>query len=279
MGGTEAGAPEVSPTVDINAGPDAARSDVPDTAVCDQLAAAARTQFQSTQLSVSSLSCLVDSDCSLLGIRSLNCVAACGGPLVRTADISTVTTATATTCDLYFSVGCPEKYPPCPYSRAVCDRGTCAMGTGQSGLPGAVDAAVEAGTLDVPADSSVTSQAQDSALVDSTANVDGGVCTWPARFTPTADTAAVGCSASAISGAVDGGLFNCSSSEFALHCTGSLERLDSGCDARTMPAPDSALGCRQLPIPTASNQSYYCCPCGPGAAALSDAGIQMSCPQ
>ena len=283
-GGAEAGAAEVAPTVDMNAGPDTARSDVPDMAVCDQLAATARAQFQATQLSVSSLSCQIDSDCSLLGIRSLNCVAACGGPLVRTADIAVITTATANTCDPYFSAGCPEKYPPCPNFHAVCDRGTCALGTGPSGSPGTVDAGVDAGAVDAaadraPADSADTSQAKDSAPDDTTSNIDGGMCTWPARFTPTGDTSAVGCWASAISGTVDGGQFNCSSSEFALHCAGSLDRLDSGCEARTMPAPDLALGCRILPIPTAFNQSYYCCPCGQGNGALSDAGIQMSCPQ
>jgi hypothetical protein len=30
----------------------------------------------------------------------------------------------------------------------------------------------------------------------------------------------------------------------------------------TVPEPDTSLGCRILPIPTAVNTSFYCCPCG-----------------
>jgi hypothetical protein len=103
MNTVEAGAPDGSPTVDKDVIPDLPIADVPiadapDAAVCDQLAANARTQFESYLQITSSLACQVDSDCSLLGIQALNCVGGCGGPLVRTADISAVTAATANIC-------------------------------------------------------------------------------------------------------------------------------------------------------------------------------------
>jgi hypothetical protein len=53
-------------------------------------------------------------------------------------------------------------------------------------------------------------------------------------------------------------MFSCSSAEYSLDCVGELAA------GALIPAPSSALGCRLLPLPTPSNQSYYCCPCGQG---------------
>ena len=159
-------------------------ADAPDAAVCDELAAAARAKFESYLQSTFSLACQVDSDCSLLGIPLLNCVAACGGPLVGTADISTVTTATAGACNQYFGAGCPAKYPPCPNIHALCDYGTCATAIGRGGLSGSADAAADVGTGEVAIDGGNISEVKDSALEDASTLVDGGLCTWPASLNP-----------------------------------------------------------------------------------------------
>jgi hypothetical protein len=280
-GSNNSGAPDVSPAVDMNVTPDLPISDVPtadtpDAAVCDQLAAAARAQFESYLQSAFSLACQVDSDCSLLGIQSLNCVAACGGPLVRTADISAVTAATASACNQYFGAGCPAKYPPCPNIHAVCDYGTCATAIGRGGLSGSTDAAVDVGTGDVAIDGGNTSEVKDSALEDASTIVDSGTCTWPANFIPTSDGSAVGCWAHAISTATDAGLLSCSSSEYALHCVGEYTWPDSGCETRIIPAPHSSIGCRLLSLPTTATDNYYCCPCGPSQASLADASVSVS---
>jgi len=91
--------------------------------------------------------------------------------------------------------------------------------------------------------------------------VDGGACTWPSAFTSTgAEQAsgpiAVGCWAHSTSGPASGGISSCSSAEYSLDCVGELT------SNAPIPAPSSSLGCRVLPLPTPSNQSYYCCPCG-----------------
>ena len=110
---------------------------VPDGAVCDQLSAAARTQFQSYLDSTSSMACQADSDCSLLHLQSLNCFAACG-QLVGTANTSTVTTAAASVCDQYFAAGCPEIKLLCPTSGSFCNHGQCDYVTpGSTGTGGA----------------------------------------------------------------------------------------------------------------------------------------------
>jgi hypothetical protein len=94
--------------------------------------------------------------------------------------------------------------------------------------------------------------AEDSNVVHS------GGCAWPENFTSTSDGSAVGCWAHTISGPADGGMFSCSSAEYSLDCVGELA------SGAPIPAPTSSLGCRLLPLPTPSNQSYYCCPCGQG---------------
>jgi hypothetical protein len=94
----------------------------PDAAVCDQLAAAAQAQVESYLQSKSSLACQVDSDCSLLYSKSLNCFFSCKGQPVATANITAVTDATSTACDEYFAMGCPAIFPsPCPAYHAICD--------------------------------------------------------------------------------------------------------------------------------------------------------------
>jgi hypothetical protein len=273
----EAGAPDVSLAVDVNVTSDATLA--PDAAVCHQLATAAQAQFGSYLDSTSSLACQVDSDCSDLSLKSWNCFAACG-QLVRTADITTLTAATASVCDEYFGAGCPAITPPCPFPHAFCDHDTCAYGFGPGGPSGATDAAVDAGASEIPIDGGNTSEVKSSALEDSSTIADGGACTWPAGFTSTGDSSAVGCWAHAISGVIDAGLLSCGSSEYTLHCVGDIQQFDSGCQMRTMPAPDFSLGCRLLPLPTPSNQSYYCCTCGEGQTSLADASVSMSsgCP-
>ena len=221
-------------------------------------------QFESYLQSTSSLACQVDSDCSDLSPESWNCFAACG-QLVSTADITTVTAATASACDEYFGAGCPAITPPCPFPHAYCDHGTCAKGFGPGGVSGAIDAAVDAGTGEGPIDGGSTSEAQDSALEDALTIVDGGACTWPANFTPTGDDSTVGCWAHAISGPVDASQITCSSAEYALGCVGEWPySTDGGYMHATIPEPDPSLGCRILPIPTPVNRSFYCCPCGQG---------------
>ena len=46
----------------------------------------------------------------------------------------------------------------------------------------------------------------------------------------------------------------CAGSELPVSCTG-----DS--TGGNIPAPDAAFGCTVIPIPTPSNELFYCCPC------------------
>jgi len=85
---------------------------------------------------------------------------------------------------------------------------------------------------------------------------DAGSCTWPANLTPGSDESAVGCWAHAVTGGADGGAFTCSLAEYSLDCVGAMSA-----STMSIPAPDSSLGCRILPLPTPSNRLYYCCPC------------------
>jgi len=181
----EAGAPDVSLAVDVNVTSDATLA--PDAAVCHQLATAAQAQFGSYLDSTSSLACQVDSDCSDLSLKSWNCFAACG-QLVRTADITTLTAATASVCDEYFGAGCPAITPPCPFPHAFCDHDTCAYGFGPGGPSGATDAAVDAGASEIPIDGGNTSEVKSSALEDSSTIADGGRVPGP-RDSPRPATA------------------------------------------------------------------------------------------
>jgi hypothetical protein len=300
----------------------------PDAAVCDQLAAAARAQFQSFLDSTSLLACQLDSDCEFVTPQSLRCFAPCG-MLMGAAAISAVTAAGTGFCDQYFGAGCPAILPPCPYGQGTCGcdqascplrplpAGTCGCERGQCiwGSPAATDAAVDRGNgeaaaayvdvrgIDEPtplvgggekADHPEAGPAQDSTTVDA------GTCAWPADFSPTGDEYAFGCWAHSVSvpcqlpaGAVVGpnGVIlgpdgepaadqscrvACLGSEFSLHCAGEYTWPDSGCQTRTMPAPDPALGCRLLPLPTTSTSNYYCCPCGQSRGGLADASVSVS---
>jgi hypothetical protein len=46
----------------------------------------------------------------------------------------------------------------------------------------------------------------------------------------------------------------CSPSEYSLTCTGARDQ--------PIPQPASSLNCKAIPIPTPSNELFYCCPCG-----------------
>jgi len=228
----------------------------PDALICEQLAAGARAQFMSTL----SLACQVDSDCSVLHLRSLNCFAACGQP-ARVADIPAVTAVATSACDQYFGAGCPEIFLTCPASPLRCDQGQCStvLPTGAS-----ADAAVDASAGEVLIDGGSTSMAHDSALEDASASPDGGACTWPAKLTSTSDGSAVGCWAHTISGTGNASQIDCSSADYALGCVGEWPySADGGSMRATVPQPDPSLGCRILPIPTSVNTSFYCCPCNP----------------
>ncbi len=109
--------------------------------------------------------------------------------------------------------------------------------------------------------------------------VDAGTCTWPARVTSSGDASTVGCWAKPtfnICEVPNGGSVNaqdgtirgpdgqvvtdackdaCSASEYALTCTGDTMMPSS------IPSPDTSLGCTTIPVPTASNVLFYCCPC------------------
>ena len=123
--------------------------------------------------------------------------------------------------------------------------------------------------------------------------LDGGVCTWPASLTYDGDAGGVGCWAHVNTNVcqvpagdvVDshGTILGpdgtpvadascrqaCVASEYAVQCVGEMSS-----SPFTIPTPDSSLGCRVLALPTPSNQSSYCCPCGPpvSSAAGTDAG-------
>jgi hypothetical protein len=140
---------DAPPAPDVSSNSDGGL-DAPDAGVCDQLAAAAQAQVESYLQSTSSLACQIDSDCSDLFLQSWDCFAACG-QLIRTADITAATAATASVCDEYFGAGCPGIYLPCPERNAICDHGTCAKGWRSVEQSGSADAAVDAG-IDSPVD-------------------------------------------------------------------------------------------------------------------------------
>lgn len=94
---------------------------------------------------------------------------------------------------------------------------------------------------------------------------EAGACMWPSAFNPTGAEQAGSCSASAISGPADGGTLSCSSTEYALKCVGEIPvSTGTAIILPPAPAPNSSLGCRGLPLPTAEGVSYYCCPCSHG---------------
>jgi len=176
-----------------------------------------------------------------------------------------------------------------PIAGAVTCGGDRSSGTAEPGTAATIDAEL-VDSLALP--ESVPTQA--------TTEVDAGACTWSRDFNPASDEYALGCWAHSITNPcqVPGGgvvgpdgmilgpdgnpaadqscRFACVASEFALHCVGEYTWPDSGCETRTMPAPDPSLGCRILPLPTPENQAYYCCPCGRDQASLADASVSAS---
>jgi hypothetical protein len=207
---------------------------VPAAGVCDQLTAAARAQVESYLQSTSSLACQVDSDCSDLFLQSWDCFAACG-QLIRTADITAATAATASVCDEYFGAGCPGIYPPCALRNAFCDRGTCARGFGPVEPSGSADAAVDAG-FDSP--------------VDAGDPVDGG-----AEDGGSEDGGTVQCNFSGVSQAL-----TCADHEYCMAFGGGMP-LDSGVSYTCAPFPDACLAdrsCACVCSTAVSNPGSYC---------------------
>ncbi len=103
-----------------------------DVSICDQLATAAETQFQSFLDSTSPPACQVDSDCEFLYTpQSMDCFAACG-MLMGKATMSAITSAGIGFCDQYFEAGCPAITPPCAAPEPTCgSSGTCGCEHGQ----------------------------------------------------------------------------------------------------------------------------------------------------
>lgn len=82
------------------------------------------------------------------------------------------------------------------------------------------------------------------------------VCKAPAGISPASDTAAPGCNADPAFQicSTSGCKSACAESELPVACTGAST-------VGTIPAPDAALGCTVIAIPTPSNVLFYCCPC------------------
>ena len=131
--------------------------------------------------------------------------------------------------------------------------------------------------LSVAACGSTKATSSDAGTANSS-DVDAGTCTWPAGVTSIDGASGVGCWAKPTfdicevpnggSVAQDGTIRGpdgqvvtnachngCSTSEYALTCTG-----DSMISSN-IPSPEPTLGCKAIPVPTASNVLFYCCPC------------------
>ena len=115
----------------------------------------------------------------------------------------------------------------------------------------------------------------DAAAPDGSVLPDGGACHWPASASTFSDASGSGCTPRAGfgtcevsnggTGEPDGTIIPpdiangtctnaCSPSQYALTCVGAA--LTSA-----IPAPDTSLNCRVIPIPTPSDVLVYCCPC------------------
>jgi hypothetical protein len=110
-----------------------------------------------------------------------------------------------------------------------------------------------AATRDAPPATDATAAVDTAVATDATnatdAAGDGAICRWPASANTfsSGDGAVSGCLPST------GGTL-CSSGQYALSCYG------NGTAAPV--APDGALQCAVVPVPTPSNVLLYCCPCG-----------------
>jgi hypothetical protein len=120
-----------------------------------------------------------------------------------------------------------------------------------------------------------------ASTADGTTDADAGACAWPASVTQIGDASTAGCWAQAtfnICEVPSGGTVNgqdgtitgadgkpvtnachnaCSASEYALTCAAEVQ-------SHPIPSPDGSLGCKAIPVPTPSNQLFYCCPCAGG---------------
>lgn len=149
-------------------GPDG--SATPDAASCDQLAAAARAQYQSALGSTAPLACQLDSDCTFFYLPLAQyCFTTCGDAVAE-ADVSALEAATASICDPYRAAGCPAvPVPPCIPQMAVCDRGQCAAGWPESPDDAAADSS-DGGNAD-----GVVSGTDGASGSDGGASLDSGV--------------------------------------------------------------------------------------------------------
>lgn len=82
------------------------------------------------------------------------------------------------------------------------------------------------------------------------------MCNAAAGLSLASDAAAPGCKADPAfqSCSTSGCKSACAGSELPVACTG-----DSS--GGTIPEPDAAFSCTVIPIPTPSNELFYCCPC------------------
>jgi hypothetical protein len=87
-------------------------------------------------------------------------------------------------------------------------------------------------------------------LASTTIDPDGGVCEYPASVNVNSSPSGPGCFAGHTGQLCEGGSCRpfCTSPQYEMSC------YDGS-------APDAALGCQSIAIPTPSNVLFYCCPC------------------
>lgn len=104
---------------------------------CQQLLQDARATFATFLDSTSSQICQGDSDCTVLHLESLNCVAPCGIGLA-VSSVSAVTAAAPGFCAQYFAAGCPKIALACvELASGPCHNGKCALAAPGSSTGGA----------------------------------------------------------------------------------------------------------------------------------------------
>ena len=97
----------------------------PDSPTCDDLASAAQRRLDDYLDSIAAQTCQSDSDCGMLHLQTLNCIAPCG-QLVGAASRSALTSAAFDICAPYVAAGCPEKISLCiSQGDPVCEQGQC----------------------------------------------------------------------------------------------------------------------------------------------------------
>jgi hypothetical protein len=127
-------------------------------AICEPLGMEARAElnaYLTTLKRTPTLSCQVDSDCSLVSSPSLDCVVPCG-QMLWTTDVPAFTATTANLCDAYFRSGCAKQTPLCLGGYAICEQGGCSISDrpaptdGGRSDQGQLDGSVEAAAPDRP---------------------------------------------------------------------------------------------------------------------------------